>query len=366
MTDPRRTRRAGAAITAAWLTGTLAVASTTAGCTGKESLVTVVGPGVVNDPRNRTLRFDILQFGLSQLCREMRVMGVPLQMRDDEPVSGRFFADTCGSQVIDEDERQSLVLQFSGRGYAYSSITRRVGFTASGVVEYSPDFQLHDGAMYVYFRPRNVTAAEVQTVLIESGAAASTITKLGVNANEVGSAVVRAQLQRGFTVIRRNANGEVAFGLGFVPEGEVPFVPFMVERSAHLTLANGTTEVHSGQQDYLGGFEITKKRQALHVTATLDGAAAVDLFVVPKAYADQMTGSFVTQPGPAALTAPPVFEEPLVAGPQYRRTIPLPVGIYYLVIDNSAEVGRTAPSGGPTDDRAAKVDFLVQLGKARH
>ncbi len=358
----RTRRRVVAALRGLGFSGLLCAAL---GCAGRESLVKVVGPGVVNDPRNKTLRFDILQFGLDELCREMSRRGSPLAMRDDEPVSGRFFADACGSQVIDDDARQSLVLQYSGRGYAWSSITRRVGFTSSGVIEYAPDFQLHGGAMYVYFRPRSVNAASVQTILIESGAASSTMTALGVNANDVGTAILRGQLQRGFTVIRRSAKGEVSFGMGFVPKGELPYAPFTIERSRYLTLANATTEIHSGQQDYVGGFEITGRRQALHVTATLEGTAAVDLFVLSKAYADQMTGTFVSRPGPAALVAAPLFEDTLTAGQPYRRTIPLPEGIYYLVLDNAAGVGRASPDAGATGDRAAKIDLLVQAGKAR-
>jgi len=348
-----------------WGAGLVGLLLAAPACAGRESLVKVVGPGVVNDPRNKTLRFDILRFGLDELCREMSRRGIPLSMRDGEPVSGRFFADACGSQVIDDDARQSLVLQYSGRGYAWSSITRRVGFISSGVVEYAPDFQLHEGAMYVYFRPRSVSAANVQTVLVESGAANSTMTALGVNANEVGTAILRGQLQRGFTVIRQSAEGEVAFGVGYIPRGEAPFTPFTVERSRHLTLANGTTEIHAGQQDYVGGFEITGRRQALHVTATLEGAAAVDLFVLNKAYADQMTGTYVTQPGPAPLVAAPLFEDTVAAGQPYRRTIPLPEGIYYLVLDNSAGVGHASPDASAAGDRAAKIDYLVQTGKAR-
>lgn len=333
------------------------------GCARREALVGVVGRGVVNDPRNKSLRFDLLKFGLDQLCRVMTRQGIPLRMRDDEPVSGRFFADTCGSQVIDEQDRQSLVLQYSGRGYAWTAVTGRVGFTSAGIVEYAPDFQLHAGAMYVYFRPRGVTAANVQTLLIESGAATTTMTTLGVDANRAGGAILRGQLERGFTVIRIGAEGESRFGPGYIPRGELPTTPFTVERSRHLTLVNDATEVHPGQQDYVGGFEIERRGQALHLTASLEGTPAVDLLVVPKGYGDQMVGRYVSSPGPAAPGAPPVFEDVLVAGQPYRRTIPLPPGLYYLVLDNSAEIGRTVSDGSGA--RAAKIDYLVQIGKAR-
>jgi len=335
------------------------------GCTGKESLVTVVGPGRVNDPRNKSLRFDILEFGLQEFCREMTRRGVPLKLNDSDPVIGRFFADTCSSQVIDVDSRKSLVVQYSGRGYAWTAQSQRVGFTSAGVVEYAPDFLVHEGAMYVYFRPSNISAASFETQLIESGVAGSVASVLGVPVNDLGQHIVRSQLERGFTVIRKNKSGEVDFGLGYVPKGQLPLRPFRVEHSRKLTLANDGTEVHSGQQDYLGGFEITKKHQALYLTMTLDGAPAVDLLVVPRAYADQMTGRYITQPGPVPLASPPLFEDVLTSGQVLRRRIPLPPGLYYVVIDHSAAAGRSAPPAQVADDRAAKIDYLVQLGKAR-
>ncbi len=281
------------------------------GCSGRESFVTVVGPGRVNDPRNKSLRFDILEFGLQEFCREMTRRGTPLKLNDADPVIGRFFADTCSSQVIDDDQRKSLVVQYSGRGYAWTAQSQRVGFTSAGVIEYAPDFLIHDGAMYVYFRPSNVSAASFETQLIESGVAGTVASVLGVPVNDLGQHIVRNQLERGFTVIRQNRSGEVDFGLGYVPKGRMPFHPFRVERSRKLTFANDGTEVHSGQQDYLGGFEVTKNRQAIFLTMTLDGAPAVDLLVVPKAYADQMTGHYVTRPGPAPLTSPPPLQNEL-------------------------------------------------------
>jgi hypothetical protein len=224
---------------------------------------------------------------------------------------------------------------------------------------------VHDGAMYVYFRTSNVTAASFETQLVESGVAGSVASVLGVPVNDLGQHIVRGQLERGFTVIRKNNSGEVDFGLGYVPKGELPFRPFRVERSNKLTLANDGTEVHTGQQDFLGGFEVAKRKQALYLTMTLDGAPAVDVAIVPKAYADQMTGRYVTAPGAAPLTAPAVFEDTLTAEQMYKRRIPLPPGLFYVVIDHSAVVGRTTPPAQLADDRAAKIDYLVQLGKAK-
>ena len=50
-------------------------------------------------------------------------------------------------------------------------ILGKLGFTSRGLVEYAPDFQLSDGALYVYFRPKAVDAASFQLVSVESAVA---------------------------------------------------------------------------------------------------------------------------------------------------------------------------------------------------
>jgi len=133
------------------------------GCASRDSLgssaVAVLGAGVINDPSNKSLRFDILKFGLDSFCTEMLKGGAPLKFGDDEPVVGRFFADSCQSQVLDDNSHKSFVVQYTGRGYAWTNVTRRIGFASRGVIEYATDFQLNDGAMYVYFRPRLIDGA---------------------------------------------------------------------------------------------------------------------------------------------------------------------------------------------------------------
>src|SRR5262245_19528683 len=117
------------------------------GCPSRESMgtrtVAVLGAGVVNNPGNKSLRFDMLKYGLERFCEEMRRGNAPLRLRDDEPVIGRFFADSCQSQVVDDEQRKSFVVQYQGRGYAWTNLTGRIGFTVQGLVEYAPDFQLH-------------------------------------------------------------------------------------------------------------------------------------------------------------------------------------------------------------------------------
>ena len=313
------------------------------GCPSSETVgshaMAVLGPGVVNNPKNKSLRFDILKFGLERFCLEMTRRGVPLKLSDDQPVLGRYFADNCNSQVLDDEQRKSFVVQYSGKGYAWTNLSKRVGFKAAGLIEYAPDFLMHEGALYVYFRPRRIDATSFETLMVESAVARAGMGLSRVDPDEVGQSIVKGQLQRGFTVIRYNSAGETDFGLGYIKKGAKPFKPFQIQHSEKLTLANDRTEVHSGQQDFIGGFEVADEDQALFFTLSLDGAPSVDAFIVPKGNADLMIDSYLRNQGPTRLTAPPLLDEPVVAGQPWKRFLPLPKGLYYLVIDHTPAVG---------------------------
>jgi hypothetical protein len=348
---------------AALLLGSLA----TTGCPSKETLgasaIAVLGPGIVNNPKNKSLRFDILKFGLEQFCSEMTRRGTPLRLSDDQPVLGRFFAQGCQSQVIDDDRRQALVVQYNGEGFAWTNLTGRIGFKSAGILEYAPDFQMHEGAMYIYFRPRNVGATSFEMLSVESAAAKGGMAALGVDPNQLGKQIVTGQLERGFTVIRYGDDGETDFGLGLVPVGERPFRPFRIA-SDKRTLANDRTEVHAGQQDYVGGLEVTEDDQALYITMALDGSAAVDVFLVAQPVGAPMIERYVREPAPAQLAGPTLLAEPLVAGRDWKRYVHAPKGRYWLVVDHTPAIGPTAPPNAAGDDRAARVDYAVQVGDA--
>jgi hypothetical protein len=344
------------------------VAFVATGCPRQEQVgvatMTILGEGVINDPKNKSLRFDLLKFGLDEFCREMRVRGTPLKLRDGEPVIGRFFAESCSSQVIDEDDRQTFVVQFTGRGYAWTNVTGRLGFTSAGLIEYAPDFQLSDGRMWIYFRPRNVDATRFTTTLVESNLAKTGLTLTGANPDQIGRNVLDGQLKRGFTVIRHSSKGETEFGMGYVPVGERPFKPFRVESEDKIVLDNDRTEVHAGQQDFIGGFIVTDDDQALYMTMKVDGAPSVDVLILPKAAGDQVIQGYVQTAGPAGLSQPPLLDDTAQSGSPFKRFIALPKGTYYLMLDQTAGVGHTAPPTVAGDDRAARVDYVVQLGDA--
>jgi hypothetical protein len=339
-----------------------------AACTSREELgrgaLTILSEGVVNNPANKSLRFDILKFGLDRFCFEMTRRGAPLKLSDDQPVIGRFYAETCQSQVLDDDSRKSFVIQYSGKGYGWTNLSGRLGFSSSGLAEYAPDFQMHEGAMYIYFRPRNIDATRFSTLMVESSFARAGMAVTGLDPDQLGKNLVRGQLQRGFTVIRYASSGETDFGPGYVQKGKKPFKPFTVQNSEKVTLANDRTEVHTGQQDFIGGFDVTEDDQALYLTLSADGAPAVDVLLLSKGAGDLMIDQYVRNPGPASASFTPALDEPLVAGQLWKRYVRVPKGVYYMLIDHSNRVGRTSPTTPAGDDRAAKVDYLVQLGPA--
>lgn len=334
------------------------------GCPNKETVAfAVVADGVINDPANKSLRFDLLKFGLDQFCFEMTNRGAPLKLGDEMPTAGRFFAASCQHQILDTEGRKSLVVQYSGTGYGWTNVSGRIGFEASGLIEYAPDFQVHDDAMYIYFRPQEVDASTFKTLMVESSAAKTGLSMTGIDPDEVGTRLVRGQLRRGFTVIRYNARGETDFGMGLIPKGRVPEKPYLVETTNRTNLVNDTTEVHSGQQDYIGSFEVTEDDPVLFLTAKLDGTPSVDVALVPKAGSVQMLDQYVKTPGAATMLMPPVLQEALVQGTPWQRSIKLAQGSYVLVIDHSDRLGTSAPPARPADS-PAHVSFLVQRGEA--
>ncbi|HEX5101519.1 MAG TPA: hypothetical protein VFV94_18540 [Polyangiaceae bacterium] len=347
------------------LCGTAAFVLT--GCPSRESIGTtslsVLGSGVVNDPQNKSLRFDMLKFGLDSFCHEMLKGGAPLKMADDEPVLGRFFAAGCQSQILDEELRKSFIVQYQGKGYGFGGPVGRVGFEAAGLIEYAPDFQLHDGAMYVYFRPRLVDTSKFQLLLVESELAQTAAAALGVSPEAFGKKIVDSQLRRGFTVVRYGSSGETEFGMGIIPPGEKPFHPFHVETEDKRVLVNERTEVHGGQQDYVGAFDVEGSDQALYLTVSVDGAPSIDVLVVPQAEGDKLIDGYVRTRGPQTVAGRPLLDEPVPAGALFRRFVKVPAGRYYLLLDHGNRRGH-GPAPGPVTDQAAKVDYLILLGDA--
>ncbi len=332
-----------------------------AGCridpgTGKTA-VGIVGAGVVNSPGNKSLRFDILRFGMSEFCRELLQNGTPLRTADDQPVVGRFFADKCETKIIDDVDRNSVLVQFGGRGYAWTLGTGRMGFRSSGLLELLPDFRLYEDTLYVYFRPVHVDTSDFGLLMTESALTQAAMQVAGLDEVATGKAIIDAQLGRGFTVIRYDSDGHTDFGIGLIAPGEVPFRPFTVLSSPKRTLANGRTELFRGQQDYLGRLEVASGEE-LTLTLDVDGADAVDVALV-QAADGAIVDRYVTQRGAAELQSGVVFQAQASGVAPFKAVAKVAPGSYYLVFDHSTAFGVTQPAEGALP---ARVDYLVQIG----
>ena len=345
----------------------LGLASLGASC-GQAGLALM--PGVINNPANRSLRQALFRFATSEMCTELTTRTVPLALHEGDPAIGRFFPNSCGVQEL---ANENLLVQLAGHGYAWSNISRRLGFVANAGVEYEHDFLMNGSTMYVYFRQRSTSAAELRTQMIEApnaGPLGPLFGNLQRTVQELGNRLLAAELTRGFTVIR-DSSGDTSFSLGLLEVGARPFVPFDKGESDWPLLANERTEVHAGQRDFTGPYRIGGPGQALYVTVTVEGAPTVDLVAVRKDMGDAWIAAYERDPVAGPPPGPPAFEEAVVAPPPggnpppvHRRMLRLPPGWYYIVMDNTATAGPSAPPAIAGDDRAALVSYAVQLGDA--
>ncbi len=339
-----------------------------AGCAGlarsSGPQAVAIMPGVINRPDNKSLRFAMLKYGLENFCQEMTRRGAPLKLSNDQPTIGRFYPQRCDTRLVDEETSKSFLVQFFGSGYAWTNITYRIGFDAAGVVEYDPDFLLDGSTMYLYFRTKHIAATSFQAGMIENPLAnVALIMAPGGFAEKFGRQVVAEELTRGFTVIR-SSDGTVDFGLGIVEKGKTPFHPYQIKGDRKIVLANERIEVHAGQREFLGPFEVDAQGRALFFTVGVDGAEAVDLLVVPKDAGDEWLSLYIHRAGTTPPRYAPLMGDVASSMAPYRRALQVAKGRYYLVVDNTATAGRVAPPQGRFDDRAALVNYALQLGDA--
>lgn len=322
-------------------------------------------PGVLNDPGNLSLRRAILAFGTSSICSEMLRRSVPLRMHEEEPSMGRFFPASCFAQTL---QNGNLLVQFSGTGYLWTNVTKRLTFEASSSVEYQQDFLMDGSTLYAYFRNKATNAATFNVKIVEAPISASQLglplpIDTGAIVRQVGPQLLKAELARGFTVIREG-DGSATFGLGVVEKGQRPPVPYAKANNGRVILANERTEIHQGQRDFAGPFEVSGDGQALYLTLSVDGAPGVDVIVMPTSIGQAWRDTYIQQIATTGPPSPGRVDEPVAQGMIWRRTVPLPKGTYYVVLDNTATAGRTTLPANPNDDRAAAVSYGIELGDA--
>lgn len=337
-----------------------------------------VMPGVVNNPANRTLRRELLAMGTSTLCKEVMKRSVALKLNPDDPGLGRFYPQKC---AVDTLQNGDLYIQFAGMGYAWSNLTKRVGFNASAAIEYDQDFRLDGSTMYVYFRPRAITSKQFTSIMVEGGALPSTpISPIlpGNSAqdfvNRVGDGLLAFELGEGFTVIRES-DGTAIFSPGMLEVGQRPLEPYDRQNRDRTLIMNERVEIHEGQRDYAGPIEVPDDGSAIYVTLMVEGTSAVDIQVHPRGSGDAWLAQYVSIKDAGPPPAAPLYEEavqsasagpttvPGSAGPSaFRRRIRVPRGSYYLVVDNTRTAGQSHPPAVALDDRAALVGLAVEVG----
>jgi hypothetical protein len=325
---------------------------------------TGVGCPCVDDTINSSpwLRWKIFaMFGAGRLCEEMTKRGAALRLADGAPVIGRFYPAAC--QSVLNDDRQTVTLRFSGDGYAWTPVTKRISFSSTATVEYKPDFHKDGGTIYVWFRPANISAPAFQIGLVEQPAVglATAMTPLGTFVNLFGQQIVSSELSRGFTVIHESGGDD--FALGILQPGTRPSHPFQTHGDDRVTFMNELAEVHGNMLDFLGPFEIDGAGRKLFVKIRSTGVP-LDVAVTTRAMGDAWRRQYQAQRGIPHPPGAPIVSGVVPADVDTDRSIALPQGQYYLVVDNSAYVGQTAPPLSALFDPVARVSYLISMGDA--
>ena len=329
------------------------------GCTSCAQSYVGLMPGAMNDPSNRTLRREILSYGIGRFCTELQKHSAPLKLADDQPAIGRFFPTTCNTKELSNGDLQ---VALTGDGYGWTNLTKKVTFDMSGTLEYDQDFQMDGSTMYAYFRTKSVTKSDFKLRAIENPIA-SFVNQLTPVGDNFGRQLLGSELQKGFTVIRdKDSNAD--FGLGVVDLGHKPLRPWDVHGSSRITYENTRSEIHQNQRDFIGPIWIESGGDAVWVTATLDGVDAADVIVLGKADGEASLASYINAGAAGPLTGTPLFADVLQNGKQWSKPIALPKGVYYLIFDNSSTAGRVSPPVNLLDDQAATITYVVQVGDA--
>lgn len=309
------------------------------------------------------MRRSMLRKAMGDFCTQMKSRNAPLKLSPDSPIIGRFYPTQCTTS-----EGDLLNVSFNGYGYAWTNVTKKTTFLGGSAAAFRYDFQVTDGDqcdIYSYFRPSRIDSTNFQTHRIESQMA-SMFAGLSSLGNDFGKQTLSKKLQEGFTVIARDGNeANVDFALGIVPLGKRPFHPYQVERGdGKITYENDRTEIHQNQRDFIGPIVVEESGKAIFLTAAVDGVPAIDVLVMRKAEGEQSLQYYFEYPQTGPLAGIPMSSEVLSNGNQLKRAIVVPPGTYYVVFDNTPTAGQVAPTINPLDDRAAVVNYLLQIGDA--
>jgi len=318
--------------------------------------------GTINEPSSLSMRRSMLRKGMGDFCKQLTSRNAPLRLAPESPVIGRFYPQQCTAPEGDE-----LQVSFSGFGYGYTNISKKTTFTASASALYRYDFLVTEGDrcdVYAYFRTSRLDASNFAVHRIE-GQAANLLNQFTSMGENMGKQLVGKKLAEGFSVIHYSETNSDDFGLGIIPLGQKPFHPYQVHGKDRITYENERTEVHQNQRDFVGPITVEDSDRSLFVTAQMDGAPAIDMLILRKAEGDASLRLYYEYGASGPLSGPPIAWEILRQGLEVKRAVPVPPGMYYVVFDNTPTAGQVAPPVNALDDRAAVVNYLIQIGDAQ-
>lgn len=319
--------------------------------------------GTINQPENLSMRRSILRKGMGDLCAHMLKRNAPLRLSPDSPVIGRFFPQQCAAN----EQEQNVHLAFSGIGYGFTNVSKKVTFTANASALYRYDFRVReqgDCDIYAYFRPSRVDTSDFKVYRIEGTAAnvLNTFTNMG---ETFGRQLVGSKLQEGFTVVSYDAKEtDIDFALGIVPVGQKIPHPYQAHGGERATYESERVEVHQNERDFVGPIPVEGSGRAIFVTAQVDGAPAVDVLLMRKEEGDASLRLYFEYPQAGPLAAVPLGGDIARQGQELKRAFPVAAGMYYVLFDNTSSAGQVSPPMNSFDDRAAVVSYLIQVGDA--
>ena len=301
-----------------------------------------------------------MSYGLDEFCKQMLTRDAPIRLTENQPVIGRFYPKGCRQKQLDNGD---LYAEFDGVGYAWSLPTRKMSFFAGAVVTYNQDYKCTpDNDLYAYFPTRTPLAApQFKITSIEQPLTSLINASLPQLSDQFGQGLLQTKLAEGFTVIRDH-DSQMDFGLGQLPLGSKPEHPFQIQPKNAYVYENLATEVHRGEHDFIGPIVVANSGKAINILVKVDSARAVGILLMAAWEADPLLNAFI-QYGPANEIRP-TRGEPWTGiasggGAEYRRTVAVPRGAYYVVIDHNATLD---PPQNILDDTPALVRYMISIG----
>ena len=125
---------------------------------------------------------------------------------------------------------------------------------------------------------------------------------------------------------------------------------------------NERVEIHQNQRDFVGPIFVEKEGKSIFLSARLDGVQALDVVILRQQDAEASLVQYYEQPTAGPMSVAPLTADVMQAGVELKRSLSVAPGIYYVLFDNTATAGQVAPPNTALDDRAAVVNYLIQIG----